>query len=230
APATGVDDRPPSRVPFLPRRVGAPRQPRAHGCAATRSSTRLAEASLPLGRDAAGPPAWSCTPIARTTPRRSALRWAAPAGLEPNGGSRAARRGRAAGLVLHPDRTVDAGEERTVMASTGRSCSERRQPGRARWSAYARPSRRGARLAPLALIVLAACSGERSAPTEPAADEAPRIEVALALRWDDLEDRLRMEVSVGNRDPLGPDVIIPSCRSAVDVYNPDSGRHVLADR
>lgn len=116
------------------------------------------------------------------------------------------------------------------MASTGRSCSERRQPGRARWSAYARPSRRGARLAPLALIVLAACSGERSAPTEPAADEAPRIEVALALRWDDLEDRLRMEVSVGNRDTLGRDVIIPTCSPTLDVYDPEDGRLVWSER
>jgi len=117
------------------------------------------------------------------------------------------------------------------MASTGRSCSERQQPGRTRGPTHARPSRRVARLAPLALIVLAACSEEQqSVLTEPAAAEEPRIEVKLALRWDDLEDRLRVEVNVANRDALGRDVIFPTCNPTIDIFDPEDGRLVWSER
>jgi len=117
------------------------------------------------------------------------------------------------------------------MASTGTCRPERRQPGSVRAPARARPNLRGARLAPLALIVLLACSEDGSAPTEIAAvDDAPRIDFTIALRWDDLEDRIRAAVTVVNRDALGRDVIFPTCNPTIDILDPEDGRLVWSER
>lgn len=121
------------------------------------------------------------------------------------------------------------------MTSTGTSRSEHRAARRMRSRADARPGRSGAPLAALALVVLAACSGDAFAPTATTgeiarADEAPKIDFAFALRWDDLADRLRVEVEVANRDTLGRDVISPTCNPTVDVFDLEDGRLVWSER
>src|SRR5690606_25165038 len=120
---------------------------------------------------------------------------------------------------------ADHGQHRNVSSGTP-TAGQRSSSG-----ARARPNLRGARLAPLALIVLLECSADGSAPTEIAAvDDAPRIDFTIALRWDDLEDRIRAAVTVVNRDALGRDVIFPTCNPTIDILDPEDGRLVWSER